>query len=344
MSFFHATKKHTNSVLFGGQRYTNKYIRKAMRVNYAAVIAAAGLSSRMREFKPLLCFGNETMISTVIRNLREAGVGEIVVVTGYKAELMRHYLKDFHVTICENPRYAETQMYDSLCLGLRALTQPCDYVFVMPGDVPLVQPETIRRMMEVSCPMSRPVCCDRPGHPVMFSKEVLPRLLDHDGQNGLRGAMGSLGIPITEIPVDDEGVLVDVDTPEDLKPLYKKGALLRNGGKLWPDIQIHIAKGDAVLTPETAQYLEMIVHTGSIQSACSCMHMSYTKGWKLLNKIEKELGYPLVERFPGGISGGGSVLTVRGKHLLSAYQTYRTELQAAANKLFQEIFDQELNL
>ena len=311
-------------------------------MTYAAVIAAAGLSSRMNEFKPLLCFGTDTMISTVIRNLREAGVGEIVVVTGYKSEVLRSYLKEFDVHICENPRYAETKMYDSLCMGIQALEEPYDYVFVTPGDVPLVQPATIRKMQETRCKMARPVCGEEPGHPVMFSKGILPELLTYQGKDGLRGAMEALETPITEVPVNDEGVLVDVDTPEDLKALYKKGTLLRNGGKLWPDIRIHITKGDAILTPETSQYLEMIAHTGSIQSACACMHMSYTKGWKLLNQIEKELGYSLVERYPGGTSGGGSALTARGQRLLEAYQRYRDELQKTATALFQTIFVEEL--
>lgn len=311
-------------------------------MKYSAVIAAAGISSRMYEFKPMLCLGENTMIAAVVRNLREAGVGEIVVVTGYKSELMSKHLSTLDVRICENERYAETKMYDSLCLGLQALQDPYDYVFLTPGDVPLVQPRTIRKMQESQCSMMRPVCGKKPGHPVMLSRELVPSLYSYNGKNGLRGAMESFADPILEIEVDDEGVLVDVDTPADLKALYRKGMLLRNGGQLWPDIQIQIAKENAILTPEIAQYLEMIGHTGSIQNACACMHMSYTRGWKLLNQIEKELGYPLVERYPGGTSGGGSALTVKGKRLLTAYQTYREKLQDTAKSLFSEVFSKEL--
>ena len=117
----------------------------------------------------------------------------------------------------------------------------------------------------------------------------------------------------------------------------------RSGGKLWPDIHINIAKCDTILTPETAQFLEMIGHTGSIQSACSCMHMSYSKGWKIVNQMENDLGYLLIERFPGGVSGGGSMLTNKGKKLLSAYQIYQGVMRKTAETLFTKVFSDDLH-
>lgn len=136
---------------------------------------------------------------------------------------------------------------------------------------------------------------------------------------------------------------MDADTPEDLKRLRRRQMEDRSGGRLWADVQVHIAKGDTILTPETAQFLEMIGHTGSIQSACGCMHMSYTKGWRLLNRIEEELGYPVIERFPGGANGGGSALTCKGKRLLAAYQAYREALRETAERLFAELFSDDLS-
>ena len=296
----------------------------------------------MSAFKPMLCLGSQTMIASVIQNLREADVDEIVVVTGYKSELLRHHLEPFYVRICENTHYAETKMYDSLCMGLQALQDPYDYVFLTPGDVPLVQPETIRKMQNMSQDVVRPVCAGKAGHPVMLSARMTPELFAYHGRNGLRGALSALSQPACHVEVDDTGVLLDVDTPADLKALHKKEMLLRGGGRLWPDIRIHISKGGVILTPETAQYLEMIGHTGSIQSACACVHISYTKGWKLLNQIEEEFGYPLVIRSPGGVSGGGSALTPEGERLLSAYQHFREELQKTEDGLFQTIFGPEM--
>lgn len=309
----------------------------------SAVVAAAGISSRMHEFKPMLCLGEDTMIESVIKNLRKAGVEEIVVVTGYKSDILQRHLKPMAVRSIENPHFTETKMFDSLCLGIRALQEPYDAVFLTPGDVPLVCPKTLLEMESADAEMVRPVCKNRPGHPVLISARLVPQIMQHNGKNGLRGAMESMKEPVLDLPVDDAGVTMDADTPEDFKNLRRQKMENQSGGQLWPDIRIHIAKGDTILTPETAQYLEMIGHTGSIQSACACMHMSYSRGWKLLNHIEKELGYPVVGRYSGGSNGGGSVLTPKGQQLLKAYQNYRSVVRKAADDLFGQIFTVELN-
>jgi len=310
-------------------------------MKYSAVIAAAGLSSRMHEFKPMLCLDGNTMIEHVIRSFREAGVEEIVVVGGYKAELLEKHLKPCHVTFCNNTEFAVTKMFDSLCMGLRALKEPCDGIFLTPGDVPLVKPETIRAMQEIEAEAVRPVYEGGCGHPVLINSSVIERFLAHSGQDGMRGALE--GFRTVDVPVDDSGILLDADTPEDFKLLHRKAMEDRSGGRLWPEIDIRISKGDVVLDPEKAQLVEMIGHTGSIQTACACMHMSYSKGWKLLNRMEEELGYPLLERSTGGASGGGSTISEKGRRLLDAYSLYRIRMKEAAETLFAEIFTTDMD-
>ncbi|MBO4289518.1 MAG: NTP transferase domain-containing protein [Lachnospiraceae bacterium] len=309
-------------------------------MNYAAVIAAAGLSSRMHEFKPMMVLGEDTMIEKVVGNLRRAGVGQIVVVVGYRSAVLAQHLEPLGVTVCENPDYATTKMYDSICLGLRALKPGYDAVYITPGDVPLVRPETMRAMQDQPTKIVRPICGGKLGHPVLFDAELVPELLAYSGKNGMLGAVTALNRPVIDLPVDDEGVIMDADTKEDFKALRLKSMRDRSGGELWPDISITIARGDTILTPESAQFLEMIGHMGTIQSACASVHMSYSKGWRMLNDMEKELGYPLVERSAGGASGGGTELTKEGQLLLEKYQTYRDRVRDYAEKLFSEMFSQ----
>jgi molybdenum cofactor cytidylyltransferase len=311
-------------------------------MKYSAVIAAAGLSSRMHEFKPMLCLGNYTMIANVILNLREAGIDEIVVVTGYKSELLRCHLESFNVETCNNPDFAVTTMFDSIRMGLRALSEPYDYVFLTPGDVPLVGPETLKLMLTCKGSVICPVCCGSPGHPILLSADTVPELLRYGGENGLSGFLNSHEEIVEKIDVADIGITIDANTPLDFKQLRRRQMETQSGGRLWPDIRVNISKAGDILTPETAQYLEMIDHTGSIQNASSCMHMSYTKGWNLLNTMEKELGYHLVDRFTGGTTGGGSSLTPKGRRLLTAYQTYREEVGNFAREIFDRIFTEDL--
>lgn len=307
-------------------------------MKYAAVIASAGLSSRMRAFKPMLCIREKTMIECILENLRAVDVEEIVVVVGYKAHILKEYLKNMNVTICENTDFFNTTMFDSLCLGLRQIKIPYDAVFLTPGDVPLVKRETLLAMLESGAEICRPTCGGKNGHPALFSREYAEKLLSYSGEQGLIGAMRSFGDIMLSVPVDDIGATVDADTPDDFKILRRLDMERRGGGKLWADVNIQIAKADVILNAANAQFLEMIGHTGSIQSACASMHMSYTKGWQLLNKMEADLGYALVERTIGGVSGGGTSLTEQGRQLLDRYLEFFQIVRVFASEKFEELF------
>ena len=178
-----------------------------------AVVAAAGLSSRMGDFKPLLPFDGATVIERCVANLRAAGASEIVVVTGHRAAELAAQLRD--VTLVHNPLYAETQMFDSLRLGLRALPADCDTILLTPGDVPLVEPETVRALLDTKAGFACPVCAGRRGHPVALDGRYRDAVLRYAGDGGLRGAIAALGIPVTEVEVADEGMSRDLDTPAD---------------------------------------------------------------------------------------------------------------------------------
>ena len=104
---------------------------------YAAVIPAAGLSSRMGAFKPLLPLGPKAMIDHVIDTLTAGGVSQVIVVTGHNADLLEMHLKGRPVQTVFNAGYARNQMFDSVKLGLAFLADEYDGVYITPGDVPL---------------------------------------------------------------------------------------------------------------------------------------------------------------------------------------------------------------
>jgi CTP:molybdopterin cytidylyltransferase MocA len=87
----------------------------------SAILLAAGRSRRMGAFKPLLPFGDSTVIKSCLKHLRDAGVSEIAVVLGHRADELRQHLKDFDLTFAVNPE-PESEMSVSIACGLEQIS------------------------------------------------------------------------------------------------------------------------------------------------------------------------------------------------------------------------------
>lgn len=187
----------------------------------AGLILAAGLSSRMGVFKPTLPVGGQSMIRRVADMMGRSGASPIVVVTGFRGEELERHLEGLDLRFVRNERYYETQMLDSLLLGLERLPADTRRVLVSPADIPLVAPETVDALLAAEGEFVRPLFRDRPGHPVVLSRSILPALKSFRGEGGLRGAVMALGIPVTDVPVEDRGTLLDCDTQEEYDALLR---------------------------------------------------------------------------------------------------------------------------
>jgi molybdenum cofactor cytidylyltransferase len=306
-----------------------------------AIILAAGLSTRMKKFKPMLMLGDSSMILNIIGTLKDAKVDTIVVVLGYHSDKLKEHLSSAGVIFVKNERYAKSQMLDSVKLGLDRIKNLCDRVLIMPSDVPLFNLDTVIRILMMKEKLVRPVCEGIPGHPVMIACDLIEKICSYTGTEGLRGAMEHTGIKISELHVEDEGIYLDADTQEDYEQLIRWN--MNHGGcvRLHAVLQLRLIMEDIFFGPGTAQFLEMVDETGSIQSACACMNLSYSKGWKMVNKIEKQLGVDILIRKAGGIAGGGSSLTYEGHQLLSSYRSFEEEMQHEAGVLFEKYFPKE---
>src|ERR1700690_952275 len=111
----------------------------------AAIVLAAGFSSRMGAFKPLLPFGERTLVDHVVTNLRAAGVPRIHVVTGFEAEAIAPELTRLGVARVHNYDFA-AGMFSSVRAGVASLPADVDAFLLAPVDVPLLRPATIARV------------------------------------------------------------------------------------------------------------------------------------------------------------------------------------------------------
>ena len=191
---------------------------------YSAVVVAAGLSSRMKAFKPLLEIGGVPMIELTIGNLKAAGVDDIVVVLGYRAEELASALGGIGVRTAMNYRFASTSMFESVCLGLRALPATCEGAFITPGDVPFAQPELIRTLMSTEGDIVKPAYRGKLGHPVLIRRHVIPSILPYNGDGGLGAAFKASNYEQVLVEARDEATLLDADTPQDFERLVRFAA------------------------------------------------------------------------------------------------------------------------
>ena len=300
----------------------------------AALIVAAGMSSRMGDFKPLLNIGSISIAQRVVATFQQAGVEKIVMVTGYNAVMLERHLAGNGVVFLRNEKYETTQMFDSVCIGLSYLRDKCGRVLFTPVDIPLFTADTVRRLLETDAPLACPAVDGETGHPTLIGASLFDRILSDSGDQGLRGALNRCGAELTLIPVEDRGILHDADTPEDYKALlrYHNEQLAR------PVLNVELAREKVFFDSRTAMLLRLIDETRSVRQACQRIQMSYSSGWNVIRTLEGQLNRTLILRSQGGAGGGKSSLTDDGKLLLERYDAYVDALREKAGELFESYF------
>jgi molybdate transport system regulatory protein len=86
------------------------------------------------------------------------------------------------------------------------------------------------------------------------------------------------------------------------------------------------------------ELLKRVEKTNSLNEAAHQMGMSYSKAWKLIQTLEKRLGFPLLDRKVGGVSGGGSEVTPEAVELMKRYDRFEKDVGEAIEKLYQRHF------
>ena len=184
----------------------------------AAIVLAAGQSKRMGRPKQLLQVGKETMLGRVLQTFRESRVDRTVVVLGAEASKVRKNLKLRDETVVINMDY-RAGMSVSLKVGLRAVEKEADAVIIALGDQPFISRKTIDAMIGAYLRKKPgvvvPVYRGRRGNPVLFDRSLFRQLGEITGDIGAKSVVLKNESNLVELEVDDEGVVLDIDTPED---------------------------------------------------------------------------------------------------------------------------------
>ena len=192
---------------------------------YAALILAAGFSTRMRRgCKVLLPLpfpdGRRNALECLARTYREAGVEHILVVSGQcRGEDIAAEARRLELDHAQNPQ-AERGMFSSVCTGLTALSAYAG-CFIHPADIPLVRSFTLHALLAESRKYPDnaliPVFRGEEGHPPLLPAACFAAIVERKGEGSLRGALQT--VPCRRVPVADGGILPDMDTDEDYDAL-----------------------------------------------------------------------------------------------------------------------------
>ena len=187
-----------------------------------AVILAAGSSSRMKDFKPLLLLGGMTILERVIRLFHQNGISDTQVVVGYRSGDLFPLLQSCGARWVVNESYRE-EMFSSVIAGISRLDVDREAFFFLPMDIPLVRPRTIRDMLKAYPRTGKhilyPTFQGRRGHPPLIATTFAEEIRLWNGEGGLRSFLGQYESQSMEVEVADEYILRDVDTAADYQEL-----------------------------------------------------------------------------------------------------------------------------
>lgn len=192
------------------------------RNTLTAIILAAGYSSRMGKFKPLLSLGNTTVLERTVLLFRDVGIEHVLVVVGHRSEVLLPVLEKMGVRWVFNAHYPEG-MFTSVAAGVNAMDSAHEAFFLLPVDIPLVRRYTVLTLIEAysngAGTILYPCRVGKRGHPPLISAIYAPEIVSWNGDGGLRAFLKQYEQRAANVDVEDENILKDMDTPDQYETL-----------------------------------------------------------------------------------------------------------------------------
>ncbi|MYC93493.1 MAG: nucleotidyltransferase family protein [Caldilineaceae bacterium SB0661_bin_32] len=192
----------------------------------AAVVAAAGFSSRMGRFKPLLPWRRGTVIEAVAAGLAGGGASPVYIVTGHRGAEIAERLTPGAAVAVSNPDYRKNEMLRSYQVGIEALRRdgrPVQGTLLALGDQPHIPAAVIRQITDRARARPEAVVVPsymrRRGHPVYLPQRFFPKLLSLESGQSLRNLLQAIGEEIVYEVVESDCVRRDMDLPAEYESL-----------------------------------------------------------------------------------------------------------------------------
>lgn len=175
--------------------------------------------------KQLLPISGQPMVRRVAEMTCAAGLDQVVVVVGARAEAIAEALTGLPVELALNEAWAEG-MSTSLRVGLRALRPDIQGALFVLADQPTLTARLLRdlaaRYIATGAPVVVPYFEGQRGNPVLFDRSLFPRLMAAEGDRGGRAVLQDYDGWLERVDVDSAAVVEDVDTQDDYDKIAGK--------------------------------------------------------------------------------------------------------------------------
>ncbi len=191
----------------------------------AAIVLAAGLSSRMGQPKLLMDWGGKTVLQTVLLTLNTAGIETIHVVIGANRDLIEDSILalSFPVELVFNPYFSNGEMTDSIKVGIASIPRDVSAVMIVLGDQPQMKLEVVKGVLDIyqksGAKIIVPSYQFRRGHPWLIERTLWSDLENLNPSFTMRDFLRKHQDEIHYLEVDTPTVLQDLDTPQDYQRL-----------------------------------------------------------------------------------------------------------------------------
>ena len=299
-----------------------------------AVITAAGAGERGGASWALQKLQGMTAVEHIVVNFQRAGVKDIVIVAGAQCEEMKKKLKGFGVTFLQNEDCRQSEMIDSVRLGLEYLSERCSKVFICPVDVPFFSMRTVEKLLASDGAVVIPSYDNRGGHPVVLTDEIFSDIINYQGTEGLRGAIRALAEKPKYVGLEDEGVASPIKNGTVKADVAKTHHKNLNRAQ----VKVRLTHTKPYFGPGTVTLLRQIHSLGAVREASEKTGISYSKAWNMIHTAEEESGLELVRRQPGGKFGGTAEVTPEGLELICKYEELEKSVERFAKEEYERIF------
>ncbi len=191
----------------------------------SAIIPAAGLSTRMHEYKPLLKIGKLTIIEHTIGVFQKCNISDIIVVTGHNQKKIEPVIQNAGARSVFNKIFKEG-MLSSIQTGVKQICSESSGFLLLPVDIPLVRPSTLKGIISIAKKNQKHIIIPKfnkePGHPPFIPAWLIPKILKLKDDSNLGALLLSLKEHQKDHTVHDSTILMDADTPKAYKTLKEK--------------------------------------------------------------------------------------------------------------------------